>query len=466
MRLILLSGGSGKRLWPLSSDVRSKQFLKLLKAPDGARESMIQRVYRQIRESSLGGMLNSVTVAAGEIQLEQIRMQIGSDVDIVAEPARRDTFLAIALAASYLKDVKGANEDETVVVMPVDSFVDVEYFDKLGRIDSALSGTDADMVLVGAKPTRPSEKYGYIVPDNTALRANGTPTSNHGAGSAPERSCPVSKFKEKPTESEAKKLIEEGALWNCGVFGFRLGYLLDIIARNLGVSENRYETIRGQFTDLKRRSFDYEVVEHAKNIRVIEYTGSWKDLGTWETFTEEIGDRTMGNVWLDDAAQDTHVLNELDIPVVVMKEVDHAVIVANHEGILVAPKGQTYHLKEATAHLGGRPMQEEKRWGEYIVLDYCKYGDTESLTKKLTILSGRQISYQSHASRKEIWMILSGVGTLYLNGEKRAISAGESIVIAEGEKHAIRAEETLEIIEVQLGAPLVEDDITRYEMVW
>jgi mannose-1-phosphate guanylyltransferase len=472
---------------------------------------MIQRVYRQVRESSLSGMLGSVTVAAGEIQLEQIRIQLGPNVDIVTEPARRDTFLAIALAVSYLTDVKGADKDETVVVMPVDSFVDVAYFDKLGLIESALSGTDTDMVLVGAKPTRPSEKYGYIVPGNTTPQSHGTPApdhdgnpasdhsaesaSNHGAETAPnhgtpafnydaspapehgysvpahganptpECGYPVSRFKEKPTTLEAEKLIGEGALWNCGVFGFRLGYLLDIIEDNLNIRENRYETIRRQFTNLKRRSFDYEVVEHANGIRVIPYDGSWKDLGTWETFTEEIGALTLGNVYVDEQSTNTHVLNELDTPVVVMNTPD-SVIAANREGILVSSKGESYRLKEAVDNLSGRPMQEEKRWGEYAVLDQSEHGGVKSLTKRLTINPGSQISYQSHERRKEIWTIIEGTGLLYLNDEKRAVGVGDTVTIREGEKHAIRAETRLEIIEVQIGDVLTESDIIRYEMVW
>jgi mannose-1-phosphate guanylyltransferase len=469
MRLILLSGGSGKRLWPLSSDVRSKQFLKLLPAPGGGTESMVQRIDRQIRSSVLGECCSSVTVAAGEIQLEQLRLQLGADTDIVAEPARRDTFLAIALATAYLKDVKGADDDETVVCMPVDSFVDDGYFDRLALIESELAETGADIVLIGARPSFPSEKFGYIVPAREA--------THDGQGA--RASLPVESFKEKPAAEEAAALIERGALWNCGVFGFRLGYLLDIVKKELlteSPNSSLYQTLRASFADLRRRSFDYEVVEKARSIRVIPYEGAWKDLGSWETFTEEIGVRTMGNVYLDAAAEGTHVLNELDLPVVVMGARD-CVVVSNHEGILVSPKGDTYRLKEAVEHIGGRPMQEERRWGKYIVLDYSEAAEQadgsdgaeaecEYLTKRLTLLPGKLISYQSHAHRKEIWTVVRGRGTLYLNGEKSRVAAGDTVIIAEGEKHGIKAETTLEIIEVQIGDKLTEDDITRYEMAW
>jgi mannose-1-phosphate guanylyltransferase len=456
MRLILLSGGSGKRLWPLSNDVRSKQFLQLLPSPNGETESMIQRIARQVRASNFYTRCKSVTVAAGEIQLEQLRMQLGRDTDVVTEPARRDTFLAIALAAAFLKDVKGAEDDEKVICIPVDSFVDDEYFEMLEKIEEALGAGLADIVLMGAVPRHASEKYGYIIPKDGSAGA----------------CLLVDSFVEKPPAEEAARLIEKGALWNGGVFGFRLRYLLDIIVAEIlpDIPEDKrgaslYDTLRANFTDLKRRSFDYEVVEKASSIAAVPYGGAWKDLGTWETFTEELAANAMGHVYLDDSAKGTHVMNELDLPVVVMGTSD-LVVAANHEGILVAPKGETYRLKEAVDHLSGRPMQEERRWGKYVVLDYCTEDGKERLTKKLTLLPGKLISYQSHKHRIEIWTVIDGEGLLYLNGEKRPVGPGDVVRISEGDKHGIKAVTTLEIIEVQLGDSLTEDDIVRYELSW
>lgn len=164
MRIILLSGGSGKRLWPLSNDARSKQFLKLLKAPDGSRESMLQRVVRQIKASGLDA---SITVATSVSQKDAITTQLGAHVDVVTEPERRSTFPAIALAVTHLLKEKQCSRDEVVVVMPIDPYTESGYFDVIAQMAEAAEKGVADLVLMGIRPTRPSSKFGYIVPDTT-----------------------------------------------------------------------------------------------------------------------------------------------------------------------------------------------------------------------------------------------------------------------------------------------------------
>ena len=205
MNIILLSGGSGKRLWPLSNDVRSKQFIKFFKAEDGGYESMVQRVYRQIKKVDTDA---TVTIATSKTQVSAIHNQLGENVGISVEPCRRDTFPAIALAAAYLKDVRGISEEEAVVVCPVDPYVENDYFEALKALGDRAVVSDANLVLMGIEPTYPSEKYGYIIP------------------SGKEQVSKVSMFKEKPTQEAAKEYIEKGALWNGGVFAFKLGYVL------------------------------------------------------------------------------------------------------------------------------------------------------------------------------------------------------------------------------------------------
>ena len=161
MQLILLSGGSGKRLWPLSNDSYSKQFLRLLPAPDGTKESMLQRVVRQIRES---GLEAEVTIATGKSQVDAISSQLGNSIDVVTEPERRDTFPAIALVCLYLQKEKSCAEDEVVVVMPSDPYADENYFRTIGQMASAVNSEVADLVLMGIEPTCASTKYGYVVP--------------------------------------------------------------------------------------------------------------------------------------------------------------------------------------------------------------------------------------------------------------------------------------------------------------
>jgi mannose-1-phosphate guanylyltransferase len=456
MHLILLSGGSGRRLWPLSNGVRAKQFLRFLKTEAGEFESMAQRVYRQIKSVDSAKAWDSVTVAAGSSQIDQIRLQLGYEIDIVAEPDRRDTFPAIALACAYLQSKKGVGRDEIIAVLPVDPFVNDDFFHLIGGIEDEFKQTDADLVLLGSAPLHPSEKYGYIIPE----RSTGIDTSSL-QGSKSER---VNYFKEKPELSLAQKLITEGALWNCGVFGLRLGYVLDILKSKYGITDTSFAKIYENFGQLNKTSFDYEVVEKAENIRVLRYNGPWKDLGTWETFTEEI-DTIWGSALLGECCENTHVINELSIPVTVLG-LTNTVVVAGYDGILVAEKGETYRLKEAVAELQGRTMFEERRWGSYKVLEHDKFDETEVLTKKIVLSQGKQISYQYHSKRKEIWTILSGEGVLYFEGEKKIIKAGDVVSIGVGEKHGISAVKRMEIIELQIGSPLIEEDIVRLEYDW
>nr|WP_315023631.1 sugar phosphate nucleotidyltransferase [uncultured Aminipila sp.] len=442
MHLILLSGGSGKRLWPLSNEVRSKQFLKLLKNPSGESESMVQRVYRQLQEA---GKWQSITVAAGAAQKDQIQSQLGENVNMVIEPERRDTFPAIALATSFLYSECGVGADESIAVLPVDPFVEVDFFKAIGKIQTELKETNADLVLLGATPLFPSEKYGYIVP-----MENGQDVKN---------------FKEKPEAHIAENLIRDGALWNCGVFGLKLGYVQDILEQKYKINNFDYQVMKKHFLNLKKTSFDYEVVEKAEHIRVIKYEGPWKDLGTWETFTEEIENPVSGNVVTDGSCQNTHIINEQELPVVAMG-IDDAVIVASLDGILVASKGRTTKLKEITAEIKNRPMYEERRWGKYMVLDHTNVDGFESLTKRIILNEGKQISYQYHSCRSEVWTIVAGTGIVYIDGEKKDVKAGDVIQLAIGMKHGLKAVSELEMIEVQLGENLVEEDIVRLEMEW
>ena len=444
MKIILLSGGSGKRLWPLSNDARSKQFLRLLTRPDGEPESMIQRVVRQIKDA---GLTDDIVVATGINQKDAIESQLGDALSIVTEPCRRDTFPAIVLACSYLAS-KGTPADEPVIVMPCDSYTEAQYFKVIGRMAHAVSDGVADLVLMGIRPTYPSAKYGYIVP---AEKAEG------------DGAQPVKRFTEKPDVPTAEKLIAEGAFWNGGVFAFRLGYLSDIAARVMPGMD--FKALRNNYATLPKISFDYEVVEKATSVAVMPYAGQWKDLGTWNTLTDELEQPFHGNVVVEDCGN-SYVINELEIPVVAIGA-KSMVIAASPDGILVSELAKSENLKHLVDSLGKRPMYEERRWGEYKVIDYIEFKDGNcALTKQLTLRPGCSISYQRHSFRTETWTFINGEGELVLNGERRTVKAGDVITIGSGEMHALRATTPLTFIEVQQGTSLVEDDIERFDFEW
>jgi len=451
MKIVLLSGGSGKRLWPLSNESRSKQFLKVLNNGDGGRESMVQRVWRQL---GAAGLRDDAVIATGRSQTEMIQSQLGSEVELVVEPERRDTFPAIALAAVYLYSVQGVGLSETVVVMPVDPYVEESFFARAKELDAILRQSGADLALMGVKPTFPSEKYGYIVPEPED-------------GERPDKPfVKVHSFKEKPRQEEAAAMIERAALWNCGVFAFKLDFLINIlIAYELPI---QYEELQKQYARLPKISFDYEIVERSRQIVAMPYDGEWKDLGTWNTLTEEIDSPLTGNGTIAGDSRNAHVVNELDIPITLLNLSD-VVVAASPDGILVADKASSPMIKEVMKHSEQRPMYEERRWGGYRVLDYLKYADgTEVLTKRIRVAPGRNLSYQYHELRDEVWTIAAGRGEMVLGGRRFPVKPGDVVKIPRTCKHSLRAEagEELDVIEVQTGSELIEEDIVRLAFDW
>lgn len=447
IQLILLSGGSGKRLWPLSNESRSKQFLRLLQAPDGSAESMVQRVVRQIRQT---GLECEITIATNLAQKDSIENQLGQSVGTVTEPSRRDTFPAIALSSMYLSLKKHCGEDEVVVVMPCDPYTEDGYFQTIGRMADCVRKGVADLVLMGIRPTYPSEKYGYIVPDRGGEQRVGFEM--------------VRRFTEKPDVETAKTLLGEGAYWNGGVFAFRLGHVTDIVEKYLQV--NDFEEMVARYGELPKISFDYEVAEKAQSVAVVAYDGAWKDLGTWNTLSEELHSQTIGNAKLGEHTRNTHIVNELSIPIF-CDGIDDAIIAASPDGILVASKGQAENIKRQVEGLSDRPMYEERRWGKYEVMGHATYGDGyKSLTKTLTIDPGKSISYQRHSHRNEVWTIVDGEGLLALDGKVSKVTRGDVVVVRQGQLHAIKAISQLQLIEVQTGDVLDESDIARYPWDW
>lgn len=432
MQVILLSGGSGKRLWPLSNDVRSKQFIKIFKQSDGSYESMLQRVYRQLKNVDKDV---KVTIATSDTQLSAIFNQLGKDVNVSIEPCRRDTFPAIALATAYLHDVLGVRKDESVVVCPVDPYVEQDYFKALKDLSDLADKGTANLTLMGIEPTYPSEKYGYIIPTSKDFVSR------------------VLTFKEKPSESVAKEYIKQGALWNGGVFAYKVEYLLNIAHKLIPFSD--YHDLYNKYSELTKISFDYAVVEHEENINVMRFEGMWKDLGTWNTLIEVMSDPIMGKVITDAECKNINVINELDVPVLCMG-LENTVIAASAEGIIVSEKDRSSHIKPYVDSISQEIMFAEKSWGSYRVLDVQK----GSLTIKAELRTNNAMNYHSHNRRDEVWTIVSGQGKVIIDDEERIVNCGDVISLPRGSKHTIMAISDLTIIEVQIGTDIsVEDKI-------
>lgn len=446
IHVVLLSGGSGTRLWPLSNSARSKQFLKVLRDADGNHVSMVQRVFGQI--DAVDADID-ITIATSASQADALAMQVGGRYQLSVEPERRDTAPAIMLACTHLDLVQGADPDDPVVVMPIDTFADQAYYDRIPMVADAVTAGTSELVLLGVRPTYPSEKYGYILPASTD-------------GSL----WPVDTFREKPDEATAKGYIERGGLWNCGVFGFRLGWLRDLTRGYVDASS--FDDMVERYRELPKNSFDYEVVERAESISVVPYSGTWKDLGTWNTLCEEMAEETSGPVWMDSTTtSNVHAVNETGLPMVVAGLSD-AVVVATPDGILVSGKEASAHVKglvEEASYVN--PMYERQQWGEYRVLAEQEYADgTHTLTKELVVNPGCQLTYQRHAHRSEVWTVTAGKGEVVLDGKVMPVKVGDCVHIAPMQKHGCRAIAQLHIVEVQVGRPLIKEDVDDFGFFW
>jgi mannose-1-phosphate guanylyltransferase len=317
--------------------------------------------------------------------------------------------------------------------------VEDEYFKALQKLGELAAQSRANLVLMGIEPTYPSEKYGYIIPEDTS------PVSN------------VRTFKEKPDAATAQRYIEQGALWNGGVFAYRLEYVLKRAHELIDFTD--YQDLFHKYDTLTKISFDYAVVEKEPSIQVLRFHGDWKDIGTWNTLTEAMDESCVGNAILNDTCENVHVVNELDMPILCMG-LKNAVISASPEGILVSDKEQSSYIKPFVDKIDQQIMFAEKSWGSFRVLDV----EEESLTIKVTLNPGHRMNYHSHERRDEMWTIISGRGRTIVDGMEQAVQAGDVITMQAGCRHTIIAETELKIMEVQLGKEISVHDKQKYEL--
>lgn len=436
MNIVLLSGGSGKRLWPLSNDIRSKQFIKIFKNENNTYESMVQRVYRQIKKVDADA---TVTIATSKTQVSAIHNQLGNDVGVSIEPCRRDTFPAIALATAYLVDEMNVDPEESVVVCPVDPYVEDDYFEALKELSEQADKGEANLVLMGIEPTYPSEKYGYIIPESS------------------EHIAMVKTFKEKPTTEIAKEYIAQGALWNGGVFAYKLKYVLKKAHELIDFTD--YTDLYAKYDTLTKISFDYAVVEKEENIQVQRFGGQWKDLGTWNTLTEAMDEPIIGKGIINEECTEVHIVNEMDVPVLAMGLHD-VVISASPEGILVSDKEQSSYIKPYVDGIEQQIMFAEKSWGSFKVIDV----ENTSMTIKVTLNAGHSMNYHSHKNRDEVWVVISGNGKTIVDGMEQGVKTGDVVTMSAGCRHTIMATTELKLIEVQLGDAISVHDKQKYNL--
>ena len=325
------------------------------------------------------------------------------------------------------------------MVCPVDPYVEQDYFEALKELGELAKEDTANLVLMGIEPTYPSEKYGYVIPRDK------------------ERVSLVSTFKEKPDLDTAKEYIRQGALWNGGVFAFKLKYMLEKAHELIEFAD--YWDLFSKYDMLTKISFDYAVVEKEKKICVMRFAGQWKDLGTWNTLTEAMEEPSVGNAIFNDKCQNVHVVNELDVPVLCMGLKD-VVVSASPEGILVSDKEQSSYIKPYVDNIDQQIMFAEKSWGSFRVIDI----EDESMTIKVTLKAGRSMNYHSHERRREVWTVISGKGRIVVDGVQQPVKAGDVVELPACCKHTILADTEIKLIEVQIGKEISVNDKKKYEL--
>lgn len=395
----------------------------------GEKCSMLQRVFGQLKAADLSG---NTIVCASDSQVELIESQLNGVAEVAVEPARRDTFPAVMLSCAYLLSEKGAKGNDVVAFLPVDPYATIHFFEQIKKLGEYIEKQDGVIGLLGGVPTYPSTKYGYILPENDdgeMLRVKG--------------------FREKPDEEVAKELVAQGGLWNCGVFCFQL-HMAERWLGKYGVAAD-YETVAANYERLPKKSFDYEVLEHWDHIAAVKYNDIWKDLGTWNTLTEEMPEKSIGDVTWDGTCENSHAINVLGIPMVVMGA-KNMVIAASHDGILVADKHQSSYIKKCLANIPDESRFEERRWGTIKTIDNNDDDGTKSVTKRIKIIAGKATPCHKHNNHTETVTVISGMGKLMLEGTEVDLLPGSTVSIAAGRKHALKAiGADLRLIEVSLG---------------
>ncbi|MFD2610937.1 sugar phosphate nucleotidyltransferase [Paenibacillus gansuensis] len=421
MRLLLLAGGSGKRLWPLSNEIRSKIYLTLLPSPDGGKESMIQRICRQVASA---GLQEQCMIVTHNQQAHLTRRQVGGNFPLLTEPHKRGTFSAAALASAYLLEQLQLPPEEIICFMPADLYANDDFFDLIRAMPGALASSGSDLALIGTSPDHPSSQYGYIVPDPSACNAS------------PE-SYPILRFEEKPSPIRAGELIAEKAYWNCGVYAFRIGYLMSVM-KSLGFPTD-YSNFLNCYSSLSELSFDKEVAERCASAIILPYSGNWVDLGSWGTLTEQLSETITGPGSVSSDSQGTHLVNELELPIHVIGA-GGLIVAAGPEGILVSSKSGSSRIKDQLSQHPQSPLNyEEKAWGSRRVLDRSETDEVRSVTGKLTLLPGAAYHAKADLQQWKHWVAVQGSGQWTLQGKSRTAFPGRTLTITSGQTHSVFA---------------------------
>lgn len=458
MKAIILAGGSGTRLWPVSRYGMPKQFIKL----NGGKSLLCQTVER------LAAVLPLKDIFV--ITNEDYRFHVQADLrsvspemedNVILEPVGRNTAPAIALVMRYCLEKLRSRKDEVVFICPSDHIIEpVEKFAKYARQAEAAARAGS-IVTFGVKPDRPETGYGYI-------KKGGKAPGNGGV-------CRVEKFAEKPDAKTAEKYLAAGDYyWNSGMFAFTIETMLaEFKAYAPEISRRMPQTLAKMtagFKDMPNISIDYAVMERSKKAAVLPIDLLWSDVGSWDSLPEVIKPDGDGNVKVGDVlALDTKrtiVMGEGRlISTIGLKDL---IVVDTPDALLIARRGQAQRVKEVVEQLKERRRKEVKEhtttyrpWGSYTVLEE---GPRYKI-KRIVVKPNQKLSHQLHYHRSEHWIIVKGTARVTLGKTSTLVHENESTYVPKSTEHRLEnpGKVPLEMIEVQNGEYVGEDDIVRYE---
>ncbi|NJF25491.1 mannose-1-phosphate guanylyltransferase/mannose-6-phosphate isomerase [Thermococcus sp. Bubb.Bath] len=459
MKSIVLAGGKGTRLWPLSRELMPKQFVHFLDE-----KSLFQHTVERALLFSEPSEIFVVTNRDYRFRVLDDLREVGIELpeeNILLEPAGRNTLPALVWAAIKIEEKFGPSK---VAVLPSDHLIEAgEAYEK--AFENAEKLADGFLVTFGIKPTRPHTGYGYIKPGER-IEEDGKLIG-----------YAVDEFKEKPDLETAKRYVEGGYFWNSGMFAFSTSLFLEEVAKHASEVLEAFESsseIEEAYEKVPEISIDYGVMEKTDKAAVVPLNVYWSDLGSFDAIYEVFEKDGDGNAIRIRGRKGYHIgvnsKNNLIMTerLTVTVGVSDLVIVDTGDALLVAHRGETQRVKEVYKAL--KEMGDERAivhrtayrpWGSYTVLEES---DRYKI-KRLTVLPGKKLSLQMHYHRSEHWVVVRGTATVVVGDKEILLRPGESTFIPAGVKHRLEnpGKVILEVIETQIGEYLGEDDIVRFE---
>ena len=452
MKIIILAGGSGTRLWPLSRERYPKQFIKLQKN----RPSLFQETFNRSLLLAESEDIYVVTNEKYKFLVMGAVEELGYDYNesnILVEPEAKNTLPAIYAGVHEI--VK--KDKDSVVVFPSDHMISKgQEFVEIIKESEEL--TRDSLITFGIKPDSPNTGYGYIAPGNKKL--NG---------------FMVEEFKEKPEYAAAVEYVDKGYYWNAGIFMFNTDFFIDEVKEHAYGIYKAFESsksISEAFNNIDERiSIDYGILEKSKNVVVTPVDIGWNDLGSFDAlfdvFEKDSNNNIVDseNIVID--SKNNYISSEKG-KLVSAVGVSDLIVVDNRDALLICRKDQSQKVKEVVNELKERKdkrtdyhIQDYRPWGNYMVLDE-EAGVFK--IKRINVGQGKKLSYQMHHHRSEHWVVVKGMAKVTIDDVERLVPAGESVFIKPGQKHRLEnpGKVSLEIIEVQMGEYLEEDDIVRF----